>query len=301
MNMRRSLIWHWASVRSILWSATSSDWTKHYVCGRFLSRGVSAFCRWRHPRKDEEGVAPVSLPPFLSADGLPVHPGIVARADKLVACDHPDLANLASQLLGQTFIVRDMSTARAVAAQTSGYRFITLQGELLETDGTLTVGAHHAETGILSRKSELRELRLQSAEMEKEIGDAERRLATLREQVAGLESGAGTLQQEIDATAEQAADFRSRISQRRQRREGLHEEMTLGRHEMGTVEHDLQTLHEAWQQARTHAEAADRQVQVLQTRLEQADREIRAQDQRRQERQQELTSAKVTLATVEER
>jgi chromosome segregation protein len=259
--------------------------------------GRVSFLSLATPAKND--IAP---PPALSsANGLPVHPGIVARADKLVTCDHPELAALPSQLLGKTFIVRDMGTARAVAAQTGGYRFVTLQGELLEADGTLTVGTHHAETGILSRKSELRELRLQSAEMEKEIGDTERRLATLRDQVAALEMRAGTLQQEIDATAEQAADLRSRISQRRQRREGLHEEMTLGRHEMGTVERDMQSLQEAWQQSRTQAEAADRQVQLLQTRLEQADREIRARDQRRQERQQELTSAKVTLATVEER
>jgi chromosome segregation protein len=231
----------------------------------------------------------------------PMHPGIVASADSLVTCDHPDLTDLPSQLLGKTFIVRDMEAARAVAGHASGYRFVTLAGELLEADGTLTVGMHHAETGILSRKSELRELRLETAEMDLKIGETGRQLAKLRDQVATLEMRAGTLQQEIDGIAEQAADLRSRIGQRRQRREGLHEEVSLGRHEMGTVDRDLSSLQEAWQQAQTQADAADRQVQVLQARLEEADREIRARDQRRQERQQELTAAKVALATVEER
>jgi chromosome segregation protein len=239
--------------------------------------------------------------PPASNQAAPMHPGIVARADSLVTCDHPDLADLPSQLLGKTFIVRDMQAARAVAANASEYRFVTLGGELLEADGTLTVGVHHAEAGILSRKSELRELRLETAEMDRTIGDTERQVAKLRDQVATLEMRAGTLQQEIEGIAEQAADLRSRIGQRRQRREGLHEEVSLGRHEMGSVDRDLSSLQEAWQQARTQADAADRQVHLLQARLEEADREIRSRDQRRQERQQELTAAKVSLATVEER
>src|SRR5205085_11691081 len=96
-----------------------------------------------------------------SPEGLPAHPGVVALAESLVTCDNPDLAHLPSQLLGRTLIVRDLDSARTMAAFTSGYRFVTLRGELLEPDGTLTVGTHHAETGILSRKSELRELRRQ--------------------------------------------------------------------------------------------------------------------------------------------
>jgi chromosome segregation protein len=244
-----------------------------------------------------------AFPPavYVSNEAAPMHPDIVARADRLVTCDHPDLADLPSQLLGKTLIVRDMDAARAIAAHASGCRFVTLAGELLEADGTLTVGTHHAEAGILSRKSELRELRLQTAEMDLKIGNTERQLASLRDQVATLEMRAGTLQQEIDGIAEQAADLRSRIGQRRQRREGLHEEVSVSRHEMGAVDRDLSSLHEAWQQARTQADAADRQVQLLQARLEEAEREIRAREQRRQERQQEWTAAKVALATVEER
>ena len=44
---------------------------------------------------------------------------------------------------------------------------------ILEPDGTLTVGAHHAETGILSRKSEWRELREQLVELDRRITEIE--------------------------------------------------------------------------------------------------------------------------------
>jgi chromosome segregation protein len=237
----------------------------------------------------------------LSPQGVPAHPGMVALAEQLVTCENPELADLPSQLLGRTLLVRDLDAARAMAAHTSGYRFVTLNGELLEADGTLTVGTHHAATGILSRKSELRELRQQVAALDRRIVEAERDVADLRERVAALDAHAGTLQEEIDVLAEQAADLRSRIGQHRQRREGLHEEVTLSRTEMSGMEQEIQDLEQSWQQAQSQAEAAERQVHALQARIEQADHEIREREQQRQHHQQECTAAKVALAQVEER
>src|SRR5262249_21116906 len=99
----------------------------------------------------------------LPIKGLPAHPSVIALAEQVVRCDNPDLADLPARLLAGTLIVRDLTAARALAPHLPGHRFVTLHGELLEADGTLTVGTHHAETGILSRKSELRELREQVA------------------------------------------------------------------------------------------------------------------------------------------
>src|SRR6202035_2096920 len=107
--------------------------------------------------------------------------------------------------------------------QKLGYRFVTLQGELLEADGTLTVGTYHPEAGLLSRKSELRDLREQSSALDRRLVETDRELADLRERIVVLDSQADKLQEEIDVLAEQAADLRTRIGQHHQRREGLHE------------------------------------------------------------------------------
>lgn len=236
-----------------------------------------------------------------ATETVPAHPGVVAAAHRVVSCDDPQLADLPASLLGQTLIVRDLDAARELAALGSGFRFVTLQGELLEADGTVTVGTHHAEAGILSRKSELRELREQAAHLDRQVTEAEQSLMALREAMAALDAKASSLQEEIDVLAEQSTDLRSRIQQHRQRREGLHEEVALSRTEISSVEQEIQGLEGAWQKARAEAEAAERQVQVLQARLEHAEREIRERDQQRQQRQQEVTAAKVALAKVEER
>ncbi|MCS6850955.1 MAG: chromosome segregation protein SMC [Gemmataceae bacterium] len=232
------------------------------------------------------------------------------RLAEVVSCDHPELTDLAEQLLGKTVCVPDLATARRmqqVERQTVGdgsptaLRYVTEQGELLEADGTLTVGDHHAETGILSRKSELRELRQQLAELDDTCQECEGTLAQLREQAAEFDRRLGELREEIDVLTEQATDLRSRLTQRRQQREGLHEEVVLSRSEIQGLEQELTTLEARWRQAKADAELAEQQVQVLHARLEQADREIRERDQWRVQRQQECTAAQVALAQVEER
>jgi chromosome segregation protein len=233
--------------------------------------------------------------------GTPIHPGVIGVAEHLVTCDHPDLADLPTQLLGNTLIVNDVDTARTIAANTTGFRFVTLQGEVLEADGTLTVGTHHAETGILSRKSELRELRQQLDSLDQRIAESERDLTDVGVRVTAMESHLATLQEEIEVLAEQASDLRSRIGQRRQRREGLHEEVTLSRREISAVERDVLGLNDAWQEALAQAQAADAQVQALQTRLADAERELRDREHQRQQHEQRVTSAKVALAQIEER
>jgi chromosome segregation protein len=237
----------------------------------------------------------------VSAQGTPVHPGVIALAEQLVTCEHPELADLPAQLLRHTLLVRDLDVARTLAAHTTGYRFITLQGELLEADGAFTVGTHHAETGLLSRKSELRELREQAITLDRRIAETEQDVTDVRERLAALDQQADKLQEEIDVLTEQASDLRSRISQHRQRREGLHEEVQLSRTEISGIEQEIGTLERSWQRARSEAEAAEQHVQELQQRLHQAEQESREREQERHQRQQSSVTAKVALAQVEER
>ncbi|HZV07980.1 MAG TPA: AAA family ATPase [Gemmataceae bacterium] len=237
----------------------------------------------------------------LPIKGAPQHPGIIAFAEQVVRCDDPELADLPSRLLAGTLIVRDLVAARALAPQLPGHRFVTLRGELLEADGTLTIGTHHAETGILSRRSELRELREQVAELDRRLTDLDRDLVDLREALSLLDSQAENGQQEIEVLAEQAANLRSSISKQRERRDGLHDEVQTSRSEISVLERDIERLTQSWQQARDQAAHADAEVQRLHDRLEDAKREIREHESHRHERQQEATAARVALAQVEGR
>jgi chromosome segregation protein len=225
----------------------------------------------------------------------------VQWAVDVVRCDQPELADLLQQLLGNTLIVRDLDTARRLAAQAPGVRFITAQGELLEPDGTLTVGGQHAGTGILSRKSELRELRLQSEELNSRIDTTEQDLVGLRKQEEVLETEAASLQDEITVLGEQITDLSARVGQHQERRSGLHLEVETSRSEISGLDQEIASLDRTCTIAQGHVDEAERNVQAVQQRLEQADRELHEREVLREQQQQDRESAKVALAQVEER
>jgi chromosome segregation protein len=238
---------------------------------------------------------------------LPIEPlaqgDETATADRWVTCDHPELAGLPRQLLGNVRIVPDLATARALAADSEfqGDRFITRQGELLDSDGTLTVGTHHAEAGILSRKSELRDLRAQAQGLGLEAAAAEDALAHLRERIEAFDAPIHGLEQELALLSNEAGDLHSQVLQHRQNRTRLDEEIALYKTEMQILEQDIHAVEAAWKDSRDRAEEAERNAQALKVRLEDAERRIRSADEERLLRAQEYTAAQVALAQMEER
>jgi chromosome segregation protein len=238
---------------------------------------------------------------------LPIEPlaegDETSTADRWVTCDHPELAGLPRQLLGNVRIVPDLGTARALAVdpEFQGFRFITRHGELLDADGALTVGKHFAETGILSRKSELRDLRALASSLETEIVAAEQFLARLREQIDAFDAPIHGLQQEIDLLSNQAGGLQTQIVQHRQNRTRLDEEIELFKLEMQVNEQEINSLETAWKDYRDRAEEAERTAQALKRRLEDADGRIRIGEQDRLVRRHEHTAAQVAFAHMDER
>lgn len=93
--------------------------------------------------------------------------GVVGRADQFVETT-PDLAPLARRLLGRHWFVDSLATAVRLASGIGrGLSFVTVVGEVVSADGTLTVGPRQSTSGLLSRRSELRALVDEIADMQK--------------------------------------------------------------------------------------------------------------------------------------
>jgi chromosome segregation protein len=244
----------------------------------------------------------VSFIPLGEADAL-AHGDDTRMADRWVTCEHPDLAGLPRQLLGRTLVVDDVPAARAAATDRglSGFRFVTRAGELLTADGTLTVGPQRAEAGIVSRKSELRDLRTQAAQLDAEIGDAERRLADVRDQADALAGPIHGLEEEIRALTSSAADVQTEMVRQTQQRERLTDDIRLIRQEWQALEDELRRVEAFWRETRGKAAEAEREAEELRAQLETADHAIRAYEQERAGRQQQQTAARVALAETVQR
>lgn len=226
-----------------------------------------------------------------------------ATADHEVTCDHPDLVRLPRQLLGRTLIVEDVPTARRLSADPAqvGFRFVTRAGELVGPDGTLTVGPHRAEAGIVSRKSELRDLRAQAANLDEEIGRTERRLADLRDQADGLSGPIHGLEEESRALSSSAVNVQTEILKQTQQRERLTDDIALVRQEWEMLEEELGKLETFWWETCGKAEEAERQAADLRMQIETAEHAIRGYEHDRGIRQREQTAARVALAETTQR
>ncbi|MHC4891304.1 MAG: coiled-coil domain-containing protein, partial [Planctomycetota bacterium] len=86
-------------------------------------------------------------------------------------------APLVWKLLGKTIIVDSLKEAIDLAeGKKDGYKFVTLKGESLSTDGAITLGPLGKTTGLISRKSRLRQLQGTIANITDEIGALEEQI-----------------------------------------------------------------------------------------------------------------------------
>jgi chromosome segregation protein len=142
---------------------------------------------WVDPRTDSAVVRSVfsqgdTAPPLLFG-----HKGVVGRADGL-ARPPQSMPGLASHLLADTWVVETLADALRLHAATNGQcRFVTLQGELIEGDGTLFAGTVRNESALLSRKSELRRLRNELHRLEHEIAQRELLLRSLGQNISSTD------------------------------------------------------------------------------------------------------------------
>ncbi|RMF38997.1 MAG: chromosome segregation protein SMC [Planctomycetota bacterium] len=147
----------------------------------------------------------------IQLDGVP---GVIGRADQLVRFS-PDNEPLIRYLLGTTWLVESLDVALELGHfRGAGLRFVTAACELLESDGTLTLGALQSASGLVSRRSEIKIAQVEIEELKEKLqrthGDIARlssRVETLSPRTAELEREAKRLAQELarqQATAQNA-------------------------------------------------------------------------------------------------
>jgi chromosome segregation protein len=219
-----------------------------------------------------------------------------ARLAAHVSCDHPDCTALPNRLLGRVLLADTLADARRLAGLHPGCRVVTRAGELLEPDGALTVGPLKAEAGLVSRKSELRELRDQHRATTELVARGEVEVAELRKQSDAADGVIEAVRAEIDLLSDEAGDLLQRIARQRQQVENLDAEIDLLRREAGILERQVQESEASWLAAKMSAEEAERAASELSERLAGVKRAGADAEAERNHRQEAHTAAQVALS-----
>ena len=237
---------------------------------------------------------------FVSPD-LSGHIGVIKRADQLVSLKsgHPGLAEA---LLGTTWVVSTLDVAFELArGEGRGCRFVSLQGELLEDDGTLYAGAVRSESSLLTRRSELRRLKNDLLRLDRTIADGERQLSDITQSLKSVERTIDSATSEKQELADRLAQARSDVAAQRQEVERLVKDREVIQAEAARFESLAAELVLQIDQAqREHAWFEDN-LASLRESFATLEADVARRDQHRQVLAQQQVDQRLQLAKHEER
>jgi chromosome segregation protein len=105
--------------------------------------------------------------------------------------------NIINYLLGRVIIVDSMDNAVRISKKAAGYRFVTLEGEVINAGGAITGGKYKNKTAnILDRKAEITALENEIKEKEHRHNETDKALAELRNELAQFTDKLQTLENE---------------------------------------------------------------------------------------------------------
>ncbi len=212
------------------------------------------------------------------------------------------IAPAAWRVLGRTFVVRtlrDASSSAKVAPR--GTRFVTLNGEVLEADGTVRFGAARKAAGVITRRSELAGLEEVKRGLEEKIVELQHLGKEARSEHEHLDQLLQSLRTAIYEANTERVEAQSRLSQ-------LDEQVSTLRREQPVLESDLEDLAaqidrvvRAEHDAKEKAAELERLNVTRQREVELLERKIAAARNRQGELSEKMTEAKVALAGAEEK
>lgn len=213
---------------------------------------------------------------------------------------YADMPGLAERLLGSVILVESLTEARHLSPTMPGVRWVCRTGEVLEPDGTVSLGPLQAEIGILSRKTELRELQNRIRRLDETIQRIEHEQQELR---AAADLHAGPILQheaEIATLTGEAGSLRDQILEQRQVQRQLAENLELLRSEITILEGEWQRADEAGRAAGDQAATVDAEAKLLASQLADQEHALTEANRERDRLSQEDTAAQVSLERFRE-
>jgi len=234
---------------------------------------------------------------------MPFHSGhgVLARMDQVVQFRDP-LGPAAANFLPRlqsAFLVESASAAETLASENPQYHFVTMDGTCYA--GRLVSGGRPGEAGPLAMKRELRTLEAQTADAERQAGEAQATLRRVEEELAQCEGALAetiTGHREAEKTLVAATHAREQASVEVRRIErqlaDCEAEILRLRLETEAAEQRAATAHAQHESALLARAASQKEMDDVAARIASVRNEMQA-------HQEALAACRAELATVAER
>ncbi|HHT9152742.1 MAG TPA: chromosome segregation protein SMC [Candidatus Hypogeohydataceae bacterium YC40] len=251
-------------------------------------KGRATFIPMDYPTNGNNGL------PVVSEEG-------VFKALDLIRCNESYLP-LLKKLLERTLVVKDLPAALSLARRYPEARFVTLKGEILEPEGSLTGGSPpKADQGLISRRSELESLEKETKSITEGIESVEMVKKERQQEYKNLEPLL------IDNKNQLEEVQKSYLAKERGLQEkGLKLNLLMEEKETTSKELDeIQSLQEELclqeGQLRNEFAEVEKKIQEVKEAVELASKALYERQSRKEAIEKDLTGLKVTLAAKEEK
>ncbi len=249
------------------------------------------------------GLIQLNNPTALGADpkiNLSGAAGVIGRADRLVQVDKPHAAFI-EKMLGGTWIVKHLQHAldlQAGAGKQS--RFVTLDGEIVESDGTVVVGPKTGAVGIVSRRSELRALKRSLVKLDQEIDALRKQTSDLTTRRDVAEQHVQELIGENSQLARKLSEFQSQEAMLEKQLKQTRAALAASQQENDTATANLAAARSKVVADRDQLTAQESQIASITQLISADESSAMAAQKKRSETERKATTAKVQLAKWEQ-
>ncbi|MFT5302265.1 MAG: chromosome segregation protein [Mariniblastus sp.] len=251
------------------------------------------------------GLIQLDAPPTLGADpdvNLNGASGVIGRADRLVQVQPPYVPFI-RRLLGGTWVVKTLGEALHLHAnEPSGdkVRYVTLDGEVVESDGAVVVGPKSVTSGLVSRRSELRALK-------REIEKLDGQISQCREQVGQLTGQESDAESKIEFQINENSELSARLSEQTLQAKAAEklilqtqEQVEKSTHELGAAQSQLAVVEAKLDADRNSLSVQELEVASLTELIASVETNASEIQKQRSTIEKSSTAAKVQLAKSEQ-
>lgn len=237
---------------------------------------------------------PINLPDMTG------QPGYVACALDWVRVP-AECEKLARVLLGRTFVVETVEDARRFSELLGGAKFVTLDGVVWESDGRVAVGALGAGSGLITRRSELRELSGQIDEVSARISALAADATQTDEEIAHLAKVQQELRTAIYEAHTERVETETRLTGVSGESQRLAREQPIVAEEVAAVARQMADAVLREQQSRGELETLEETSRLRHERIAEIERQMAEMSEALRGLQEGVTQARVAAGEAAQR
>ena len=225
---------------------------------------------------------------------------VVGVASKLVNGTE-DVCKVVNGFLNNTVVVKNLNAALALNGYSHTVRCVTLDGELLEPEGTLSGGNRQGHVGIISRKSELKKIEEELAQIQQTLGKFEQDKHIHIEELSRLEAETAQLTKRIEQINILKISKDNELAQNEQKQGELAAEKKINENEMEEIGVEVEKAYgreKLLQEELTHLNQLHNQ---LEQQVEESSILVKEKEFVKKSVRDEITALKVGLAQRQEK